>query len=40
VLDTSAYQERAVYLSAQYAKHDALAEIHAPIGELIAQRGA
>ncbi|MCU1679768.1 MAG: glycosyltransferase, family [Amycolatopsis sp.] len=40
VLDTSTYRERAVYLSEQYGKHDALAEIHASIGELIAQRGA
>jgi len=40
VLDTSAYKERAVHLSEQYGKHDTLAEIHAAIGELIAQRGA
>ena len=40
VLDTPTYRERAVHLSAQYAKHDALAEIHASIGELIAQREA
>jgi len=38
VLDTSACQEGAVHLSAQYRKHDALAEIHASIGELIARR--
>ena len=35
VLDTPTYRERAVHLSAQYSKHDALAEIHASIGELI-----
>ena len=40
VLDTPTYRERAVLLSAQYRKHDALTEIHASIGELIAQRGA
>jgi UDP:flavonoid glycosyltransferase YjiC (YdhE family) len=40
VLDTPTYRERAVHLSTQYWKHDALAEIHASIGELIAQRGA
>jgi MGT family glycosyltransferase len=40
VLETPAYRERAVYLSTQYEKHDALAEIHASIGELIARRGA
>jgi len=40
VLDTPTYRERAVHLSTQYRKHDALAEIHSSIGELIAQRGA
>ena len=40
VLDTPAYRERAVQLSAQYEKHDALAEIHASIGELVARRSA
>jgi MGT family glycosyltransferase len=40
VLDTPAYRERAVHLGTQYEKHDALAEIHASIGELIAVRGA
>jgi len=40
VLDTPAFRERAEQLGAQYEKHDALAEIHASIGELIAQRAA
>jgi UDP:flavonoid glycosyltransferase YjiC (YdhE family) len=40
VLDTPAYKERAVELSGQYGKHDTLAEIHASIGEVIAQRAA
>ena len=40
LLDTPAFRERAEYLSTQYSKHDALAEIHASIGELIAQRAA
>ena len=38
VLSTPGFKERAVQLGAQYEKHDALAEIHASIGELIAQR--
>jgi UDP:flavonoid glycosyltransferase YjiC (YdhE family) len=40
VLDTPAYKERAVELSGRYDKHDTLAEIHASIGEVIAQRAA
>jgi UDP:flavonoid glycosyltransferase YjiC (YdhE family) len=40
VLDTPTYKERAVQLSVRYEKHDALAEIHAAIGEVIAQRAA
>jgi UDP:flavonoid glycosyltransferase YjiC (YdhE family) len=40
VLDTPAYKDRAVELSGQYEKHDTLAEIHASIGEVIAQRAA
>jgi UDP:flavonoid glycosyltransferase YjiC (YdhE family) len=40
VLDTPTYKERAAELSEQYSKHDALAEIHATIGELIARREA
>jgi UDP:flavonoid glycosyltransferase YjiC (YdhE family) len=40
VLGTPAFRERAEYLGTQYSKHDALAEIHASIGELIAQRAA
>jgi UDP:flavonoid glycosyltransferase YjiC (YdhE family) len=40
VLDTPAYKDRAVELSGQYQKHDTLAEIHASIGEVIAQRAA
>jgi UDP:flavonoid glycosyltransferase YjiC (YdhE family) len=40
VLDSPPYKERAVQLSVQYAKHDAFAEIHAAIGEVIALRGA
>ena len=39
VLNTPTYKERAVELGAQYAKHDTFAEIHASIGEVIAQRG-
>jgi UDP:flavonoid glycosyltransferase YjiC (YdhE family) len=38
VLGTPAYKERAVELSGHYGKHDTLAEIHASIGEVIAQR--
>jgi UDP:flavonoid glycosyltransferase YjiC (YdhE family) len=40
VLGTPAYKERAAELSRQYAKHDTLAEIHATISEVIAQRTA
>jgi MGT family glycosyltransferase len=40
VLDTPTYKERAEQLSRQYQKHDTFAEIHASIGEVIAQRGA
>jgi UDP:flavonoid glycosyltransferase YjiC (YdhE family) len=35
VLNTPSYRERAAQLSTQYLKHDALAEIHATIGELV-----
>ncbi|WP_236795248.1 nucleotide disphospho-sugar-binding domain-containing protein [Amycolatopsis sp. GM8] len=40
VLDTPTYKERALQLSAHYAKHDTFAEIHAAIGEMIARHGA